>query len=29
VDVFLAQVGVREEDRPVRRDRKPFFHRRY
>ena len=29
VDVFLVQVGVREEDRPVRRDRKHFFHRRY
>ena len=28
VDPFLVQVGVREEDRMVRRDRKTFFHRR-
>ena len=28
VDAFRVQVGVREEDRAVRRDRKTFFHRR-
>ncbi len=29
VGVVLVQMGVREEYRPVRRDRKTFFHRRY
>jgi hypothetical protein len=29
VPVVLVQVGVGEEDGAIRRDREPFFHRRY